>query len=282
MKYILKLLPLLFLAICLSDISGQCMKVMTFNLRYDNPDDNQNNWEYRKESVVALIRHYSPDILSVQEGLKNQLQYLHDSLQGYSYVGVGRDDGKDKGEFCAIFYDTTKYRMISNSTFWLSETPEKVSKGWDAALERICSFAFFQDRESGFKFWIFNTHFDHIGEKARVESARLILRKIKETNIAQFPVVLTGDFNTEKGSEALSVLENGLSEASTVSKEPLYGPKGTFNDFVPNNNTKECIDFIFVSGFAVKSITHIDDRRNNNLCISDHFPVLSEIVSVTK
>lgn len=278
MKSIKVILLISFLSVIPYWTFGQFLKTMTFNLRYDNPEDLENNWANRKNAVVSLLRHYSPGIIGTQEGLAQQVKYLRDSLPGYLYAGVGREDGYEKGEYCAVFYDTARYQLLSGSTFWLSETPEKVSKGWDAALERICTCVLLKERNSGLKFWVFNTHFDHIGEKARIESARLILKKIQEKNDGGFPLILMGDFNTEKGSPAIKLLEKGLSEASSISKEPLYGPEGTFNNFISGNDTRECIDFIFVSGFSVKSITHIDDRRNNNLCISDHFPVLAEII----
>ena len=164
-------------ALLVSSISrAQTLTTLTFNIRYDNPDDGKNSWEQRKTSVVALLEHYAPQIFGLQEGLLQQVRYLKEHLGPYNYVGVGREDGKEKGEYSPIFYDTTQYEMISNSTFWLSNTPEKVSVGWDAALERICTCALFRHQESGKYLWVFNTHFDHMGVKARQKSAQLLLK----------------------------------------------------------------------------------------------------------
>jgi len=256
---------------------AQTLTLLTFNIRYDNPNDEKNGWEFRKESVASLINHYSPQIFGIQEGLYAQNQYLKNNLKNYSYIGVGREDGKKKGEYSPIFFDSTQYRVIKNSTFWLSDKPDNVSVGWDAALERICTYGLFQNIETGKYLWVFNTHFDHIGVQARKMSALLILKKIKELNTEKLPVVLMGDFNTSTGSEPIIAIKSELSESSTISQKPLYGPTGTFNGFNPTNTITECIDFIFVEKFKVISCTHIDDKKNDDLCISDHYPVLVEL-----
>ncbi len=258
-------------------VSAQSITAMTFNIRYDNPNDKENRWDFRKESVVKMINHYSPGIIGTQEGLNNQVQFLKDNLKSYNYIGVGRNDGKLQGEYCAIFYDTTQFKMISNLTFWLSKNPENVSVGWDAALERICTAGLFQHIKSEKKIWVFNTHFDHIGQVARKMSSQLILNKIIELNPENCPLILMGDFNAIPNSEPINILKTQLTEASTVSQKPFYGPAGTFNNFNSTNSTTDCIDFIFISQFTVASCTHIDDKKNDNLCISDHYPVLVEI-----
>jgi len=255
----------------------QTLTTMTFNIRYDNPQDGKNSWKFRRESMIQLIKHYGPQIFGIQEGLSNQVQYLKDNLSAYKYIGIGREDGKQKGEYSAIFYDTTQYQVIMQSTFWLSEHPEKVSVGWDAALERICTYGLFQNTQSGIFVWVFNTHFDHIGVVARKMSAQLILKKISEVNTENYPLILMGDFNSEAADEPIKTIKTRLTESSTVSEKPLYGPVGTFNDFNPTDSMKECIDFVFVSKLSVISCTHIDDKRNDNLCISDHYPVIAEI-----
>jgi endonuclease/exonuclease/phosphatase family metal-dependent hydrolase len=254
---------------------AQTLTTLTFNLRYDNPGDGKNSWDLRKQSVVNMIAHYEPQIFGIQEGLHNMVMYLKNNLGPYNFIGVGREDGKEKGEYSAIFYDTTQYKVIKSSTFWLSDTPEKVSVGWDAAMERICTYGLFQNIESGKYVWVFNTHFDHIGTVARKMSAQLILKKISELNTGNYPVILTGDFNTTAGTEPINTLTAQLLETSVVAQKPLYGPIGTFNSFDPVTPVTECIDFIFVSKLSVVSCTHIDDKRNDNLCISDHYPVMS-------
>ncbi|MGE0089353.1 MAG: endonuclease/exonuclease/phosphatase family protein [Bacteroidales bacterium] len=277
MKY-LKISTLIVVAFFTFKIAiAQKITTMTFNIHYDNTWDEKNSWEFRKESVVKMINHYSPGILGIQEGLHNQVQYLEKELNSYKYIGVGREDGKQKGEYCAIYYDTTEYYLIQSTTFWLSENPETISVGWDAALERICTAGLFQHIESGKNIWVFNTHFDHIGQVARKMSAQLILRKIIELNSENLPLVLMGDFNAIPNSEPINILKTQLTEASTVSQKPFYGPVGTFNNFNSANSTTDCIDFIFISQFTIASCTHIDDKKNDNLCISDHYPVLVEI-----
>jgi endonuclease/exonuclease/phosphatase family metal-dependent hydrolase len=256
---------------------AQTLTTMTFNLRYDNPGDGKNSWDNRKQAVADLIGHYSPAIFGVQEGLHNMLTYLKSNLTSYNYVGIGREDGKEKGEYSAIFYDTTQYKMMETHTFWLSETPDKVSKGWDAACERVCTCGLFQNLTTGKFLWVFNTHFDHIGVEARNKSAQMILQRISELNKKKYPLILMGDFNTTAETEPIKTITSQLLESSLVSEKPLYGPKGTFNSFEPSNAVTECIDFIFVSKLSVLSCTHIDDKRNENLCISDHYPVLVEV-----
>lgn len=272
----------LFISIILSLLAvktnyAQTLTVLTFNIRYDNPHDGENCWKFRKESVSGLINHYSPQIFGIQEGLYNQNQYLKNNLKNYSYIGVGREDGKKKGEYSPIFFDSTQYKVIKSSTFWLSDKSDTVSVGWDAALERICTYGLFQNIETGKRLWVFNTHFDHIGTLARKMSAQLILKRIEELNTENLPVVLMGDFNTSADSEPINILKSNLAETSSVALKPLIGPSGTFNNFDPNTIPNECIDFIFVLKFEVLSCSHIDDKRPNNLCISDHYSVLSTI-----
>lgn len=268
---------ILFLVLFISghNLWSQVVNTMSFNLRYDNTWDKENSWSYRKPDVVKLIKHYEASIIGIQEGLESQVKFLADSLTNFSYVGVGRDDGKKKGEFAAIFYDTLKFAVIKSGTFWLSQKPDTVSVGWDAALERICTYALFISKSTSKKFWVFNTHFDHVGVVAREQSATLILEKIKEFNDKQFPVILMGDFNSTPESQQINLIKSYLSDAKDISQKPLYGPIGTFNAFVSTDSVFDCIDFIFVKEFEVLSVTHIDDKRNNNRCISDHYPVFA-------
>ena len=163
---------------------SQTTNLISFNIRYDNTSDTINNWNKRKASLASLIQHYDADIVGIQEGLHHQVDYLNNTLNGFSYVGVGRDDGQQKGEYSAIFYNSDKFKVLKTNTFWLSETPEKVSVGWDASMERICTYALFENVTSKKQFYVFNTHFDHRGMQARVNSAELIYKKIKEINIS--------------------------------------------------------------------------------------------------
>lgn len=252
---------------------SQNLSCMSFNLRYDNSGDGANIWEYRKEAVAKMLNYYSPDFIGTQEGLSTQVSYLKRMLKNYALVGVGREDGKDKGEYCAIYYDSTRFAMINNATFWLSDTPEKVSTGWDAALPRICTFALFKNKTSGKQIWVFNTHFDHMGSMARKKSAELIIEKVRKINQGNLPIILMGDFNTGKVSEPIDVISSVMSEASEISEKPAYGPSGTFNGFNSEIVVVNCIDFVFVSKLKVSSVRHIDDRREDGKFLSDHFPV---------
>lgn len=257
---------------------SQDVNLISYNIRYDNTGDTINNWNDRKAAMAALIQHYDADIIGTQEGLHHQITYLNSALPGFSYLGVGRDDGKEKGEYTAIFYNKNKFKVLKTNTFWLSETPEKVSVGWDAALERICTYALFEDLGTQKQFWVFNTHFDHIGTTARTNSAQLIYKKINEVNTANLPVILMGDLNLTPDTEAIKFFSEYLTDAKTISKKPFYGPEGTFSGFDQDKILKDRIDYFFVKDIKVLSYTHIDDRMANNKHISDHLPVLMTIV----
>jgi len=256
---------------------SQDLKVMSFNIRLNVASDKENAWTERKQDVADLLNYYHPDYLGVQEALPEQMKDLKAGLKNYDYVGVGRDDGKEKGEFSAIFYDTERLQVVKSGTFWLSETPEKPSRGWDAALNRICTYAIFKDKKSKKEFLALNLHFDHIGNIARVKSSELILKKIKEINPKNLPVTLSGDFNLTDDSEPIKILSQNLDDSFYHSKTKPYGPKGTFTGFNVNETPKDRIDYIFVKGFKIKSQRHINDRRDNLLYPSDHFPVLAEL-----
>ena len=280
MKYIFLLVLFISLAFSqdvLDTIPTQSNFLISYNIRYDNKWDVENNWSLRKNRICQLLNDYNPSIFGIQEGLLNQVGFIDSVLIKYDYVGVGRDDGKMKGEFCAIYFDTTRYKIHHNSTFWLSETPDIVSVGWDAALERICTYGLFEDKNSGDEFWVFNTHFDHLGVIARKKSSSLILKKIKEINTQSLPVILMGDFNSIPDSEPIKILKNDLIDALQISLDNLKGPQGTFNDFNEKLPIDNRIDYIFTKNVKVLSYRHIDDRLNNNRHISDHLPVMIEM-----
>ncbi|MDX1767786.1 MAG: endonuclease/exonuclease/phosphatase family protein [Arenibacter troitsensis] len=252
----------------------QASNLISFNIRYDNTSDTINNWNKRKASLAKLIQHYDADIIGIQEGLHHQVDYLDNALIGHSYVGVGRDDGQQKGEYSAIFYNTDSFKVIKTNTFWLSETPEKVSVGWDASMERICTYALFENVRTKRQFYVFNTHFDHRGMQARINSAELIYKKIKEINTSDLPVFLMGDLNLTPDTQPIQFLKKHLTDAMEISKKPFYGPIGTFNGFDQDRVMENRIDYIFVNNIEVLSYTHLDDRMPNNMHISDHLPVL--------
>ena len=271
------ILSVFILFISPSNIYSQPHSIISYNIRYDNDWDIENSWKIRRNMVGQILVQYSPSIIGIQEGLLNQVQYIDSSLIDYDYVGVGRDNGIKKGEFCAIYFDTTRYVLLKNSTFWLSETPDTISVGWDAALERICTYGLFKDRITKKEFWVFNTHFDHIGVVAREKSSELILNRIDKINRQSLPVILMGDFNSIPNSPPIKEIKTELSDALKISMEKLQGPRGTFNGFNENLPIEKRIDYIFTNDLKVLSYTHINDRLNNNRHISDHLPVMIKI-----
>lgn len=254
------------------------LTALTYNIRYDNPGDGEDAWPKRRDFLAGQLRFHAPDIFGIQEGLHRQLEYLSEQLPAYTRVGVGRDDGKQGGEYSALFFLKKRFGLLASGTFWLSETPDTVSKGWDAALPRVCTFAHLHDSLSGKKLWVFNTHFDHIGKEARRRSAELILLKIKEKNTANEPVVLMGDFNAEPQEEPVAVLTHELRDARSMSLEPPFGPEGTFNAFKFNEPVKRRIDYIFLNEKGLKVLQHavLSDSRDCHYP-SDHLPVLARL-----
>ena len=244
---------------------------MTFNIRYDNPDDGENRWDNRKKELAEMLSYYHPDVFGLQEGLVQQLNFIKENLTDYKMIGVGRDDGKEKGEFTAIFYDTTKLQLVDYATFWLSEKPDSVSVGWDAALERICTYGLFQNIENGKRVYVLNTHYDHIGKLARVNSSKLLLKKITALSKENIPIVLMGDFNSTPEEDPIKILANDLVDGGS---KGIYGPLGTFNGFDKQAVLENRIDFIFYKDLIVESYRNIDDKMKNGNCVSDHLPVL--------
>lgn len=252
-------------------LASQDFSVMSYNIRLSTQGDKENWWEHRKEAVVDLIKRNDPVSFGVQEALETQMDFIDESLSDYSYVGVGRDDGKRGGEFSAIFYKKG-LRVLESGTFWLSSTPDQVSKGWDAALPRVCSYAKFETEDRK-QFWHFNTHFDHVGVEARAESAKLIIAKIKEMTGNKEAVILTGDFNVTPDTDPYANIVKYMDDDLKKSKTKLTGPYGTFSGFDVNSKLERRIDYIFSRKLKVLSYTHLDDKRDNGLWVSDHLPV---------
>ncbi|TRW25864.1 endonuclease/exonuclease/phosphatase family protein [Flavobacterium zepuense] len=260
---------------------AQNIKLMSYNLRLETTTDGDNQWNNRKAWLAQQVLFYEPDFMGVQEALPQQVHYLDSTFAHYSYIGVGRDDGKNQGEYSAIFYNDKKYKVVQQSTFWLSQTPDKVSRGWDAACNRVCTYGLFEDKTTKQKLWVFNTHFDHIGDVARVESAKLIIAKIKELNKQNLPFVLTGDFNLEDDSESIKLIASQLKDSKAIAKQ-VFGPDGTFNNFEFNKPVTKRIDYIFTAskGITVNKYAVLSDSKNCRYP-SDHLPVYAEI-SVSK
>ena len=238
------------------------LTVATYNVRNANAGDsaNGNGWGQRCPVITQMVRFHGFDIFGTQEAFLHQLKDMKGALPGYDYIGVGRDDGKNKGEFSAIFYRTDKFEVLEQGNFWLSETPDKPSKGWDAALPRICSWGHFKCKDTGFEFLFFNLHMDHIGKQARVESAYLVQKKMKELG-SNLPAILTGDFNVDQTHSSYKALvEIGQLCDSYEASELRYATNGTFNSFSPDNFTESRIDHVFVSPvFHVKKYGVLTD-----------------------
>jgi len=274
----MKKIILIALMMLSNQFFGQEVKVMTYNIRLDLASDGENSWPNRKDKVSDLIQFYEPDIFGIQEGMPHQVQFLDSVLLDYKVFGEGRDGGKN-GEHSSIFYKSNKFELIEFDTFWLSETPDEVSKGWDAALNRICTYGIFKDKKTKQLFCVFNTHFDHIGEVARNKSAQLIHQRISEVANKNHRVIIMGDFNLELNSEPILFLSNQYVHSKSVSKL-IYNSGGTFNAFEfhkPISSERE-IDHIFVSkkSFEIKKYAVLTDS-NSCKYPSDHFPVLVEL-----
>lgn len=268
---------ILLFSLSLWGIAQKPLNIITYNIRYNTPSDKENAWPNRRADVVALLKHHKVDVFSVQEALYNQIMDLKEGMTGFDYVGVGRDDGNINGEFSAIYYNTNRYILTESGTFWLSKTPKVPSKSWDAALNRICTWARLKEKGTQKTFYVFNTHFDHIGVKARKESAVLILKKISEIADRKDPILLTGDFNLTPQEKPLVLIRQKLKDSRQISKTVPQGPVGTFNDFDIASKLENRIDYIFVNKLVdVNKYSVITDSRDNRYP-SDHLPVLVEL-----
>jgi endonuclease/exonuclease/phosphatase family metal-dependent hydrolase len=281
--------------------AAESLRVMTFNIRYDNPADGPDAWPLRKDKVAGMVRLYDADIIGMQEALRTQIDALAKLLPQHDWIGVGRQDGKDAGEFTPIFYRRDRLAIVEKNTFWLSPTPEKAgSRGWDAALPRIVTWARFKDKQAGREFYLFNTHFDHQGPTARLESAKLLRTKAVET-AGDHPLVVIGDFNCTPTSppylwlvgkapppptsgesakvlpdEPAAPVKDTLADAMLHSRHPHHGPTTTWNGFkalVPGRK----IDHVFIRGpLSVEQHAILADHWDGRFP-SDHLPVLVEI-----
>jgi len=266
----------LVVIVSVQSLASQTIRLATYNIKYDDTRDTVNNWSRRKAEVAGLINYHQFEVFGVQEALHHQLQQLKEPLPDFNYVGVGRDDGKQKGEYSALFYNSRQYSVEQSGTFWLSKTPQSPSKNWDAALPRICTWAQLEHKASRSKFYVFNTHFDHRGVKAREESAKVIMNKITELTQNE-PVILMGDFNFISTDAPYAVITKKLSDTYLNSETVPYGPEATFNAFQFHKLPEVRIDYIFTKG-AIKTMSYatLSDSKNM-LYPSDHFPVIVEL-----
>ncbi len=259
------------------------LSIMSFNIRYDNPGDRENAWVNRKEMAAETIRFHKIDIAGLQEVLYTQVEDLEARLLEYGWFGVGRDDGQRKGEHTPVFYLKSRFEVLEQSTFWLSETPEVPGElGWDAVCPRIVTWGKFKDRSNRRVLFVFNTHFDHVGEKARSQSAELLLSKIEEL-AGNHPIIVTGDFNCTVDDAPYSILTRNqdgkrrLTDAHHISQTIPYGSTQTFNGFKNDLRPDFRIDFIFVSDISRVLRHGVISEKWNGRFVSDHYPVMAEI-----
>lgn len=247
------------------------ISIMSFNIRYDNEADGINKWANRKTACVDMITQLKPALLGIQEGLHHQIVYLEEQLPDYDYIGVGRDDGDEAGEYCAIFYLKDRFDVVASNTFWLSETPDVPSVGWDAALERIVTWIQVKEKASQQAAFVFNTHFDHQGREARENSAVLLMDKIREIATEEAATFITGDFNAFLIQE--SIFGDILSEFEEAqTSAPITDSIRTFNSWGgPLNWT---IDFIFYKNADITLYKTINDDFGVPY-ISDHYPIMA-------
>lgn len=277
-------LSLLILGASCSQVKQQAtesepINVMSFNIRYDNPEDSLDNWKFRKDRAANAISFYDVDVLGTQEVLHNQLEDLKQRLPEYGVVGVGREDGKEKGEYSALWYKKNRFDLVDSGYFWLSETPEVPgSKGWDGACERIASWAKLKDKTSGKEFFALNTHLDHVGVVARREGISLMLDRVSQLS-GGLPVIVTGDFNSEPESDVIKhVTDPANPEHLTDARQSspvVYGPAWSFHDFGKiSYKNRPLIDYVFVrNGFKVLRYGVLAETENDAF-LSDHAPVL--------
>lgn len=278
MKNLLLLSVLMFMFSCSNKPID--LNIMSFNIRLNTTTDGENQWSNRKDVAALAVKINQIDLLGTQEVLFGQLNDLKERLPDYNVVGVGREDGKEKGEFCAIFYNKERFEEEKSGNFWLSETPETPgSKGWDAACERVVTWVVLKEKSSGRKIFFINTHLDHVGQTARNEGVKLLLARTRELS-GGLPVIITGDFNATPDSKVIKQITEGSefidsrTIASTVS-----GNAGTFHNFgkIPIDS-RSVIDYIFVDKQAeVESFTVLPDDLNGIL-VSDHSPVMAKVI----
>jgi endonuclease/exonuclease/phosphatase family metal-dependent hydrolase len=269
------LLPLSIDAKKKSD-KGYDLKVMSYNIRMGVAKDGTNSWEFRYPATAMMIEDQQPDVFGVQEAFEFQIRFIEDNCTDYEAVGVGRDDGKSKGEFMSIFWNKNTVKMLKWGTFWLSETPEKPSKGWDAHCRRTATWALMKDKRTGKKFYFVNTHLDHRGKEAQKNGLALIVSRIDDINPKGYPMVLTGDFNIKPNNPALVDLDKIMDSTRKIAEKT--DNHHTFNGW-SNAKTDSVIDYIYVQGFS-KCVEYqtVTKKYADRKFISDHYPIYATLV----
>lgn len=281
MRLLLTLLAALLALPAAAKERADRFSAMTYNIRLDIASDGDNAWSHRRSALTGLVAYYAPDLVGMQEVLLHQKQAVETDLPAYQFVGVGRDDGKEKGEFSPLGFRRDRFALVASGTFWLSPTPAIPGKGWDAAYPRVASWARLTNKATKRKLLVVNTHMDHVGQVARFESARQIRRWIAGHRKANETVVLMGDFNSATDSPAYAaIVEAGagaLRDTLAISRTPHFGPLGTFTGFKIEQVAASPIDHIFVSdGVAVLRHATLTQQMGGKL-LSDHYPVLADL-----
>jgi len=280
MKRILIVAVLAAIALCCgcSDAkSDNDILAMSFNIRLSLSDDfdGENSWIFRKEAIIAMINEVSPDLLGIQEGIFGQVNYMDEYLPGYGRYGVGRDDGLNRGEANAVFYKKSRFELLESTTFWLSETPDEVSRGWDAACNRVVTFVRLLDKNSGREFYFCNTHFDHIGKVAREESGKLIVERMRSLIPDDAAVVLTGDFNAGHNDPILDPIEEYMTSARRAA--PITDTLNTFNSWgkITPEEGGRIIDHIYFRNLTPSLFKTLTGAYAGVEYISDHYPIIA-------
>lgn len=263
------------------DSNSSKLNVMSFNIRYDNPEDGDNNWKFRKDVAAQIVKNQNIDLLGTQEVLENQREDLIERLPDYEVRGVGREDSIHKGEHSAIFYKKSRFKELDNGNFWLSETPDTVSIGWDAALERIATWVKLKDKENGKEFLFMNTHLDHMGKKARRKSAEMLLDSTAQISNGG-PIILSGDFNGSPSSSPYKLITDEDNERhlndSPKRAEDVEEAEGTFHAFgkIPDKN-RDRIDFIFINKQVEALKYESMPEKLDDIYLSDHIPIVAHL-----
>ncbi len=249
------------------------LKVMSYNIRVGSAQDGTNSWTLRYVATYDMLENQAPDVFGVQEALEDQIVYIEEYC-GYEYVGVGRENGKKEGEHTAIFWNKKTVSMVKWGTFWLSETPDEPSMGWDAACKRTATWTLMKSKKTGDRFYFVNTHLDHVGVEARKNGLKLILDKVAEINKDGLPVVLVGDFNMTPDDSTIAELDAKMQNARKTAEKT--DDTGTYNGWGKDSRT---LDYIYISGFSSCPEYHtVTERYRDRKFISDHYPVSAKLI----
>ena len=252
------------------------LKVMSYNIRLSTAKDGTNSWMYRCGATLEMLRDQKPDVFGLQEAMEDQVRFLNEFTEDYDGVGVGRDNGKKKGEFMAIFWNRKTVKLLDWGTFWLSETPGKPSKGWDAKHNRTATWALMKDKASGKRFYVVNTHLDHVGVEARKNGLKLIAERIRTINTKALPVILMGDFNMKPAAPELKELDPFMKSARTEAS--VTDSHQTFNNWGKAKQDM-IIDYIYFSGFtSCPEYQTVTKKYSDRKFISDHYPIFARFI----